>query len=479
MDRDGGIEFKNREAGMDFLAETEDKMDFAVLQRSVALQDWPWVVRLVQELLMGGVLLSEVQQDSVIEALILALEWGDFQVRWDVAKVLPGLGDRAIGPLLEWLQEEDLDEDVQWFGIRMLGRWAGDAGLTQLLEVLQSGTPDLQAMALSALIQQGNAILDRILPLLIANETRLLAVRILSGIRSRDTLDLLLTVVTDEDPEIRTVALEALSSFQDERLGFVFVTAMSDPVTTVRQTAAMAMGFCQTLSELDRTVHLVPLLWDVQISVCCAAASSLGRINHEDSIAALQKALFSQPLPTSLGLELSRSLFHIGNTIGYEDAIVGLGAYVMTGTNFSNQNRSSSTSGLDINLDVVSEIIQILGRVETPIAKPIVLYTVLKCLEQQPINAIDRTLAITTLGHLKDPRSIDPLIRQLIHPSPSLRLHILHALQQIDPFAALDRLQSQLSESQHSNSSSTPSPSTLSNNALQNGIHFVLTEWRN
>ena len=147
MDRDGGIEFKNREAGMDFSAETEDKMDFAALQRSVVLQDWPWVVRSVQGILIEGVSLSEAQQDSVIEALILALEWGDFQVRWDVAKVLPGLGDRAIGPLLEWLQEEDLDEDVQWFGIRMLGRWAGDAGLTRLLEVLQSGTPDLQAMA--------------------------------------------------------------------------------------------------------------------------------------------------------------------------------------------------------------------------------------------------------------------------------------------------------------------------------------------
>lgn len=456
---------------MDFLAETEDKMDFSALQQSVALQDWPWVVRSVQALLMEGVLLSEAQQDSMIEALILTLEWGDFQVRWDVAKVLPGLGDRAIGPLLEWLQEEDLDEDVQWFGIRMLGRWAGDAGLTRLLEVLQSGTPDLQAMALSVLIQQGNAILDRILPLLIVNETRLLAVKILSGIRSRDTLDLLLTVVTDEDPEIRTVALEALSSFQDERLGFVFVGAMSDPVTTVRQTAAMAMGFCQTLSASDRIVHLVPLLWDIQLSVCCAAAHSLGRINHEDSIAALQKALFSQPLPTLLGLELVRSLFHIGNTVGYEDAIVGLGAYVMTGMNFSNQNPSTS----NFNLEVVSEIVQILGRVENPIAKPIVLYTVLKCLEPQSVNRVDRTLAITTLGHLKDPRSIDPLIQQLIHPDPSLRLNILHALQHIDPSIALDRLQSQLSESQPSKSSSTPSPSI---NALQNGIHFVLTEWR-
>ena len=456
---------------MDFLAETEDKMDFSALQQSVALQDWPWVVRSVQALLMEGVLLSEAQQDSMIEALILTLEWGDFQVRWDVAKVLPGLGGRAIGPLLEWLQEEDLDEDVQWFGIRMLGRWAGDAGLTRLLEVLQSGTPDLQAMALSVLIQQGNAILDRILPLLIVNETRLLAVKILSGIRSRDTLDLLLTVVTDEDPEIRTVALEALSSFQDERLGFVFVGAMSDPVTTVRQTAAMAMGFCQTLSASDRIVHLVPLLWDIQLSVCCAAAHSLGRINHEDSIAALQKALFSQPLPTLLGLELVRSLFHIGNTVGYEDAIVGLGAYVMTGMNFSNQNPSTS----NFNLEVVSEIVQILGRVENPIAKPIVLYTVLKCLEPQSVNRVDRTLAITTLGHLKDPRSIDPLIQQLIYPDPSLRLNILHALQHIDPSIALDRLQSQLSESQPSKSSSTPSPSI---NALQNGIHFVLTEWR-
>ncbi len=446
---------------MDFLAETNDGIAFAFLQRSVALQDWASVVRSAEAILREErLLLTEAQQDSVIEALVLALEWGDFQVRWDVANVLPKLGDRAIEPLLEWLQEEDLDADVQWFGIRMLGRWAGDAGLTRLLEVLKSGAPDLQAMALSVLIQQGNAILDRIPPLLATGETRLLAVKILSGIRNRDTLSLLLTVVTDENPDIRTVALEALSSFQDERLGLVFIQALSDPVTSVRQTAAMAIGFCQTLSAFDRTVHLVPLLWDIQISVSCAAASSLGRINHEDSISALQKALFHQPLPTLLGLELARSLFHIGNTLGYEDAIVGLGAYVMTSvtteTNISIQNKSNS--------DVISEIFRLLGRVETPIAKHIALYTVLKCLEQQNLNPIDRTLAITALGQLRDPRSIDPLIQQLIHPAPSLRLHILHALQLIDPLIAFDRLKSQ---------SALPLP-----DALQNGIHFALTEWR-
>ena len=408
--------------------------------------------------------LAEAQQDLMIEALILALEWGDFQVRWDVTNVLPRLGERAIEPLLEWLQEDDLDADVQWFGIRMLGRWAGEAGLTRLLEVLRSGTPDLQAMALSVLIQQGNAILDRISPLLMTGDTRLLAVKILSGIRSRDTMNLLLTVVTDENPEIREVALEALSSFQDERLGLVFIKALSDSVTSVRQTAAMAIGFCQTLSAFDRTVHLVPLLWDVQISVSCAAASSLGRVNHEDSIAALQKALFSQPLPTPLGLELARSLFHIGNMAGYEDAIVGLGAYVMTSvmteTNISIQNKFNS--------DVVSEIFQILGRVDIPIAKSIALYAVLKCLEQQNLNSVDRTLAITALGQLKDLRSIDPLIQQLIYPDPSLRLHVLHALQLIDQSVALDRLKSQ---------SISPSTDALPD-ALQIGIHFAITEWR-
>ena len=462
---------------MDFLAETNDGLAFADLQQSVALQDWPWVVRSAQAVLRErGLALAETQQDLVIEALILALEWGDFQVRWEVANVLPMLGERAIEPLLEWLQEDDLDADVQWFGIRMLGRWAGEAGLNRLLEVLRSGTPDLQAMALSVLIQQGNVILDRISPLLATDETRLLAVKILSGIRSRDTLHLLLTVVTDENSEIRTVALEALSSFQDERLGLVFIEALSDPMTSVRQTAATAIGFCQTLSAVDRTVHLVPLLWDIQISVCCAAASSLGRINHEESIAALQKALFSQPLSTPLGLELARSLFHIGNTASYEDAIVGLSAYVMK----SAMQETNILECNPFNSEVRSEIFRILGRVDNPIAKSIALHAVLRCLEQPNLNTIDRTLAITALGQLKDPRSIDPLIQQLIHPAPSLRLHILHALQHIDPLTAFDRLQSQFSQSQFSQSPSAQLPSAQLSltDALQNGIHFALTEWR-
>ena len=103
-------------------------------------------------------------------------------------------------------------------------------------------------------------------------------------------------------------------------------------------------------------------------------------------------------------------------------------------------------------------------------AKSIALHAVLKGLEQQNLNRIDRTLAITALGQLKDPRSIDPLIQQLIHPDPSLRLHILHALQHIDPLTAFDRLQSQFSQFL-----SAQSPLT---DALQDGIHFALTEWR-
>jgi HEAT repeat protein len=439
------------------------------LTQAVALQDWEEVVRSAQEILQQsaepeegqvsrrrsapGPVLTEWQSQTVLDGLLLALEWGDFQVRWSVSKLLPLLGGRAIAPLLDWLQDEEADGDVQWFVVRMLGSWTGAAGLDQLMVVLQSGTPELQSMALSVLIQQGNAILDRLKPLLIQPETRRVAVQILAGIRTRETLDLLLTVVSDENPTIRQVALEALSSFQDPRLGLIFNTAIADPVATVRATAAMSLAFCQTVSVADRVQQLVPLLWDVHISVCCSAANSLGRLDHPDTIVALGKALEQNPLPLNLGIELVRSLFHLGNVA----AITTLTNYlkkfiVLTST-------PKTPSGL------LSEVLRMIGRIDTENTKPIVLDALIECLKQPDLTHYDRTLVITALSQLKSPQAITPLIEQLIHPHSALRLHILHALQQIDPTLAYHQLQTQQSQD-------------LDPIDLQDGIHFILTEWR-
>ncbi len=448
--------------------ETEGGALLEELAEAVALQDWETVVRSVQGILQQSAepeegmvsrrrsvapALTESDAQAVLDALLLALEWGDFQVRWSVSKLLPLLGGRAIAPLLEWLQDEEADGDVQWFVVRMLGSWTGAAGLDQLMVVLQSGTPELQSMALSVLIQQGNAILDRLKPLLIQPETRLVAVQILAGIRTRETLDLLLTVVQDETPTIRRMALEALSSFQDARLGPILTTAIVDPVASVRSTAAIALAFCQTLKVADRVQQLVPLLWDVQISVCCSAANSLGRLDHPETIVALSKALEQDPLPLNLGIELVRSLFHLGNV----DAMTTLTNYlrkfiVLTST-------TETQSGL------FSEVLRMIGRIETENTKPIVLDALIECFRKPDLTSYDRTLVITALGQLKSPQAIDPLIEQLIHPHCALRLHILHALQQIDPALAYQQLQTQHSKPM------TPI-------ALQDGIHFILTEWR-
>jgi HEAT repeat protein len=448
--------------------ESDGRVVLNRLREAVTLQDWDAVVRSVQGILQQSAepeegqalrrqsaapLLPESEAQTVLDALLLALEWGDFQVRWSVSKVLPLLGARAIAPLLDWLQDEEADGDVQWFVVRMLGSWTGAAGLDQLMTVLQSGTSELQSMALSVLIQQGNAILDRLKPLLIQPETRQVAVQILAGIRTRETLDLLLTVVRDENPMIRGMALEALSSFQDARLGLIFTTAIVDPVASVRSTAAISLGFCQTLSVDDRVQQLVPLLWDVHISVCCSAANSLGRLDHPDTIVALGKALEQNPLPLNLGIELVRSLFHIGNV-----------AAITTLTNYL-RKFIVPVSNPEIPVALFSEVLRMIGRVETESTKPIVLDALIECLNKPDLTPYDRTLVIAALGQLKSHQAIAPLIDQLIHPHSALRLHILHALQYIDPTLAYQQLQTQQSQPM------TPI-------ALQDGIHFILTEWR-
>ncbi len=462
-----------------------DFLAFETLGRSIASQHWADVVRSAQSILnqesdpeepqrsprrtavSPKLNLSPTQYQTVLDALLLALEWGDFQVRWEVAKVLPNLGEGAIAPLLDWLQDDEADAEVQWFVVRMVGSWAGDAAIDRVIDILQSGTPELQTMALSVLVQQGNGILDRLKPLLLRSDSRRLAVQVLAGIRSRETLELLLTTVTDVDPEIRMVALEALSSFQDDRLGPVFIQAIADPVATVRQTAAMAIGFCQTMPILSRVRYLTPALWDVQIAVCCAAASSLGRLDHSEAIVALRKALFSQPLPVNLGLELVRALFHIGTA----EAIDGLSAYLT--------HAIEAPAPDDTALALISDSLRLLGRVEFGLSKSIALEALLDCLDQPHLRPNDRILAITALGQLKLSRSIEPLILHLIHPSPKLRLHIIHALQQINAPLAYQTL---ITYQSHPIQAPIPSNAIQSLDiqslALQTGIQFALTEWR-
>jgi HEAT repeat protein len=423
------------------------------LKTAIVQGHWVQVCRLAEQ----GLLSQTLLESEILNALLQALEWGDFQVRWDVSKILPKLGDIAIEPLLDLLQEDLLQEDseeLQWFVVRALGAWDSDRVLQALFGVLKSGHPELQSMAATVLAQYG----DRVLALLqtapqppILGEpeiSKLWAARILANIRTIGTVELLLVLAMDADPEVGCTAIEALMSFQDDRIAKVLMHSLQSIHSSIRKTAVEAIGFCQGLTIDQRIDLLTPLLVDLNLSVCTKTAASLGRLGDR-AAEPLLTTLNSSPLPYELEIELVRSLLRIASPT----ALLGL---------FDLAQQS---------IPLRHELLRSLGRVRDVKVKTICVRYLID-LMQTSLTLADRKLAVTALGHLEQPAAIDCLIAQLITPDLSLRLHILQALQQIDrtlehPIVRTKILQ-QLQDISNSKTS----------NSWRSGLEFAIVEWR-
>ena len=430
----------------------------AELETAIAASDWGEVCKLAERSFFSdqAVDRTQIQTQSlngqILNSLLQALEWGDFQVRWDVSKLLPKLGNTAIVPLLNRLNDllsetTDSDEELQWFIVRTLGAWEDDGVMLALLEVLKSGNPDVQSMAATVLAQYGDRCLTVLKPMLQAGleaESSLWAVRILANIRTVETVEMLLQLAVNPDSEVCCTAIAALGNFQDNRIAVVLIQSLKSPVARIRETAAEAIAFCQTLSFDRRIEVLAPLLWDLNGSVCIRSATSLGRLGGDGATESLLRALNSQPLPDALATELVRSLLRLETV----EALIGL-------------FKASQTMSL-----VQTELLRALGRVRK--LKDLAVAYLIQLI-QQNLALTDRKLAVTALGNLAQPDAIDGLLEQFTMVDSSLRFHILQALQQIDRSGPEPIVQITIQQKMQDITISAE---------LKSGLQFALDEWR-
>ena len=403
---------------------------------------------------------DRTHETEILNALLQALEWGDFEVRWDVSKLLPKLGDSAIEPLLTRLNESlvnettDSEEELQWFIVRTLGTWQDDGVMLALLEVLRVGNPEVQSMAATVLAQYGDRTLALLKPLLQPTELSsasssisLWAVRILANIRTVETVEMLLQLAANSDAEVCCTAIAALGNFQDHRIAEVLIQSLKSPVASIRETAAEAIAFCQILSCDRRIELLTPLLWDLNGAVCIRSAMSLGRLGDR-ATESLLRALKSQPIPDAFAIELVRSLLRIESV----EALIGL-------------FRASKTLPL-----VRTELLRALGRVVQ--LKDLAVAYLIELI-QQDLGLNDRKLAVTALGNLAHPDAINSLINQLTTADSALRFHILQALQQIDRKCKEPIVQATIQKKMQDIATSAEFSAEL-----KSGLEFAIGEWR-
>ncbi len=115
-------------------------------------QNWSGLVECLQQVTAKA---DKPQEQDILEQAvslaIQALEWGDFQDRWEIAKVLPNLGNGAIAPLIAVLEDEDADTEPRWFAARILGKFDRPEVIQALVQLVKNSDEELSQIAAETL----------------------------------------------------------------------------------------------------------------------------------------------------------------------------------------------------------------------------------------------------------------------------------------------------------------------------------------
>lgn len=363
----------------------------------------------------------KIDEKFLLDLAFQALEYGDFQERWEVAKILPNLGTEAIAPLIEILQDEEADWELRWFAGQIIGQFDSPEVIPVLMDLVSNDTDEeLSLVAAEALANIGPNAIHGLQELLTNDSSRLFAVRALAKIHRAQIIDSLLTVVNDHQPLVRATALAALSNFDDPRIPPLLVAGLADPVAEVRREATIGLGLC-SMSPSANTLpeNLVDLLgdrlWDLNFEVCQQAAISLMRVGTEPAATALFEVLKQPATPVPLAVTVVHRLGWMSHQASVD--------YLQQALN------------LPLSPEVFAETIAGLGRVEQPALKSQATNILLDLLaseatvRQQP--KIKQAIAIS-LGQLAQNQAIAPLIKLLRDPNQAVRLHAIAALKHFD-----------------------------------------------
>lgn len=414
-------------------------------------QNWALVNQCLQQLPLEkngakSLPLNEAELQQVLNLALDVLNLGDFQERWDVAKIFPKLGEQAIAPLIEIIQDEEAELELRWFAARILGEFNHPCVITTLVELLKTAEDeDLAEMAAVALSSMGKSAIDALADLLADSQTRLLATQSLSQIRRPEIIEPLLSVVQDTDVTVRATAIEALCSFHDSRIPPVLIAALDDHAAVVRKEAVIGLGLRPDLwSKLNLLDRIKPLLYDFNGQVCQQATVALGRSRTDEAAQALFEVLQSPATPVPLQIDLIRALAWVGTAKAVE--------YLQQALHFAS---TESTH----------EIVKVLGRMERPTLQAKATQILLDLFQSQhpatQLATFKQTLA-QAWGQLGDISAIDALVKLLADPVDSVRLHAIAALKNFP--TAYQQLQ-QLATDENLTSD------------LKQGVAIALAEW--
>jgi HEAT repeat protein len=368
--------------------------------------NWSIAIDRLQQLSIDQIAHSEIVLEIVLQVLIQ----GDFDQQWEIAKIIPKLGNIAIQPLLDLLNDIDIDLEDRWVVARILGEFDRPQVVTALIELIhQQEDPELTAIATSALTKIGVPAISALTELL-ATPDRHTAIKILTQIRHSKTIEPLIQVIEEPDPQLRSLIVEALGSFHDSRIPPLLIIKLTDVAATVRKAAVIALCLRSDIAaELDLSQHLRPLLFDINLAVCQATALGLARLPDRSNIEVLTTILLSPQTPIELQSSVILALGWIG-TIPAIDSLMAAFPHVAP--------------------SLAPEIAIAIGKTDREqIYASQVLADRLQILA--PSATIIRQEIATALGNLGNSAIVPDLVRLLDDPDDRVNLYAMNAISKL------------------------------------------------
>jgi HEAT repeat protein len=334
---------------------------------------------------------ENLDTESALQIVLNILEYGDFQQRWDVTKIIPKLGVKVVDPLIKIVEDQEEDEQKRWFAIKSLAHFPQADVIFTLVNLLNTTEDeDLAEIASNTLANLGEKAITSLSVLLENSETRLFAVQALAKIPHPSIITPLLTVVNDDHVEIRAMAISTLAGFSDERICPILVNALQDKASKVRKEAIMGLSLkLNQLAHLNFVELLKPYLNDINLEVCQQAAIALSRLADKEATEALGEVLLlpTTPLPLAITIIKAYSWIQTRETLLYlEKALYSL------------------------DFPLIIEIIKVFGRIENlkPQATEILLTWYNSRSSLSSSSTVKKELAYT-LGQLHSQESRDLL----------------------------------------------------------------------
>ncbi len=358
---------------------------------------------------------EENQQSISLELALKILEFGSFEERWAIAKVLVKYGEVVIPSLQNIVLDEEANSEYRWYALKILSEIHHPSIIlivSQLLETTED--EDLISLGSQTLANQGKQSITLLSKLVQSSEYRLLATKALAQIPNSQVITPLLSVVNDDDSQIRLIAIAALSNFDTPEVIEVLIKALQDRVSGIRKEALSGLGLRgKSHPEIDTVKLISPLLYDFDLTVCQQAALSLSRLKTDGATEALFGVLQSPNTPLPLQISLVRALAWIETPFSIEC----LAKCLYTVSNSS-----------------VVEIITVLGRISNYERKSD-LSQILLDFYLSNNSAVQESEVLQALCYswkqLKAEKAIEVVQKIATHPDDKLRFHAQSALDEL------------------------------------------------